>query len=154
MSKLHEIKQRLHMEELEPKAYDAMFAMEKYLSATELTRKLRALIKIRVSQINGCAYCIHMHAADARKMGEAEHRIYSLSAWRESPLYSEEERAAFALADEVTRISEQGVTEKTFQALREYFTDNQIAQLIVTINQINLWNRIAISTKMVYQAEE
>ncbi len=140
--------------QIKPKAYEILYAMEKYLSATELNIQLRELIKIRVSQINGSAYCIQKHTKDARKAGEAGQRIYSPCAWRESPLFSDEERAVFALVDEVTQISDKGVTEQTFPALKKYFSENQIAQLILAINQMNFWNRIAISTKMFHNPNQ
>jgi AhpD family alkylhydroperoxidase len=142
------MKQRINIKQLEPKAYEVLYAMEKYLSTTNLTIQLRELIKIRVSQINKCAYCLDMHTKDARKTGETENRIYALSAWEESPLFTLEEKAAFALAEEITKISKHGVKDETFENIQKYFTDNQIAQMIIVINQINFWNRIAVSTKL------
>jgi AhpD family alkylhydroperoxidase len=142
------MKQRINIKQLEPKAYEGLAATEKYLSTTDLSPLLHELIKIRVSQINKCAYCIEMHTKDARKLGETEQRIYALSAWEESPLFTDAERAVFALAEEVTKISEHGVSDATFQNVQAHYTDNQIAQIIIAINQINFWNRIAISTKM------
>ena len=140
------MKQRINIKQLEPKAYEILYAMEKYLNCTELNQKLRELIKIRVSQINKCAYCLEMHTKEARKAGETEQRIYALSAWQESKLFADEERAVLALTEEITKISKQGVIDITFQTVQKYYTDNQIAQIIIAINQINFWNRIAIST--------
>ena len=142
------MKQRIDIKQLEPKAYDVLFAMEKYLSVTDLSLQLRELIKIRVSQINKCAYCIELHTKDARKAGETESRIYALSAWEESPLFTDAERAVLALADAITRISEHGVSDEIFKNVQTHFSDNQVAQIIIAINQINFWNRIAIPTKM------
>jgi AhpD family alkylhydroperoxidase len=142
------MKQRINIKQLEPQAYEVLYTMEKYLAETDLSLQLRELIKIRVSQINKCAYCIEMHTKDARKAGETEQRIYALSAWEESPLFTDEERVVFALTDEITKIAEYGVKDTTFQNVQNYFTDKQIAQLIIAINQMNFWNRIAISTKM------
>ena len=142
------MKQRINIKQLEPKAYEVLNAMEKYLTETDLSLQLRELIKVRVSQINKCAYCIEMHTKDARKTGETEQRIYALSAWEESPLFTDEERAVLALIEEVTLIAENGVINTTFQNIQNYFTDNQIAQMIIGISQMNFWNRIAISTKM------
>lgn len=139
---------RINIKELEPKAYEVMYAMEKYLSTTDLTLTLRDLIKIRVSQINKCAYCIETHTTDARKAGETEQRIYALSAWEESPLFTDQERAMLVIIEEITKIFEHGVRDTTFQDIQKYFSDNQIAQIIIAINQMNFWNRIAISTKM------
>jgi AhpD family alkylhydroperoxidase len=142
------MKQRISIKQLEPKAYEVLFAMEEYLSTTDLSLQLRELIKIKVSQINKCAFCLEMHTKDARKAGETEQRIYALSAWEESPLFTEEERAVLSLIEEVTKISEHGVNDITFQNIQTYFTDNQVAQIIIAINQMNFWNRIAITTKM------
>lgn len=145
------MQQRINIKELEPQAYKVLFDMEKYLSATDLSFSLRELIKIRASQINKCAFCLEMHTRDAREAGETEQRIYALSAWEESPLFSKEEKAVLAMVEEVTRISEQGVRDITFQNLQQYFSENQIAQIIITINQINFWNRIAVSTRLFHQ---
>ena len=142
------MKQRISIKQVEPKAYEVLYVMEEYLSTTDLSVQLRELIKIRVSQINKCAYCLEKHTKDARKAGETEQRIYALSAWEESPLFTDEERAVFALTDEVTKISEHGVKDTTFQNVQTYFTDNQVAQIIMAINHMNFLNRIAISTKM------
>jgi AhpD family alkylhydroperoxidase len=142
------MKQRINIKQLEPEAYKVMYAMEKYLLTTDLTAQLRELIKIRVSQINKCAYCIEIHTKDARKIGETEQRIYALSAWEESPLFSEEEKAVLALTDSITKIANHGVNDFIFKNVQSYFTENQIAQMIIAINQMNFWNRIAISTKM------
>ena len=142
------MKQRINIKQLEPKAYEILYAMEKYLAETDLSLQLRELIKIRVSQINKCAYCIEIHTKDARKAGETEQRIYALSAWEESPLFTNEERAVLALIEEVTLVAENGVINTTFQNIQNHFTDKQIAQMIIAINQMNFWNRIAISTKM------
>lgn len=142
------MKQRINIKQLEPEAYKVMYAMEKYLLTTDLSAQLRELIKIRVSQINKCAYCIEIHTKDARKIGETEQRIYALSAWEESPLFSEEEKAVLALTDSITKIANHGVNDFIFKNVQSYFTENQIAQMIIAINQMNFWNRIAISTKM------
>ncbi|HLV45772.1 MAG TPA: carboxymuconolactone decarboxylase family protein [Flavobacterium sp.] len=142
------MKQRINIQELEPNAYKAIFGLSKYLDNTSLSKKLRQLIKIRASQINGCAYCIEMHTAEALKIGETQNRIFALSAWWESPLFSEDERALLAVTDEVTNISNKGLTDGTFQKAKEHFSDNEIAQIIIQISEINTWNRIAISTHM------
>lgn len=141
------MKQRINIRQLEPKAFELLLEMEKNLSQTGLPLKLRELIKIRASQINKCARCITLHTTDARKEGETEQRIYALPAWEESPLFTEEERSVLALTDEITRISEQGVRDETFQNAQKYFTENQIAQIILVVCQINVWNRINVSTK-------
>lgn len=144
------MKERINIYKLEPKAYEVLIEMEKYIAATGLDHTLRELIKIRASQINRCAYCLEMHTEDARKAGETEQRIYALSAWEESPHFTDAERAALAITEEVTKLSEHGVRENTFQNMRKYYTDNQIAQIIIVINQINFWNRINVATKQLY----
>lgn len=144
--------ERINIAKLEPKSYDVLIEMEKYIAATGLDHKLKELIKIRASQINKCAYCLEMHTEDARKNGETEQRIYALSAWEESPYFTGPERAALALTEEVTRLHEQGVKEDTFQTMRKYFSDHQIAQIIIVIGQINFWNRINVSTKQLFHA--
>lgn len=141
---------RLNLQTLEPGAFQAMLGVEKYLSGISLDKLLIDLIKIRASQLNGCAYCIQMHTEDARSLGETEQRLYALSAWKESPLFSEQERAVLALTDEVTQISNQAVTEQTYQNCQQYLSAHEIAQCIMQITQINSWNRIALATKMVF----
>ena len=153
MRNLYAIKQRINIRELEPKAYEILYAMEKYLSTTDLSSHLRELIKIRVSQINGCAFCIQLHTKEALENGEETQRIFSLTTWHESPLFSIEERSVLELADEVTNIADKGVSEQTFQKVKKYFTQHQVAQMIIAINQINFWNRIAISTKMFHKTD-
>ncbi|MEN0056536.1 MAG: carboxymuconolactone decarboxylase family protein [Mucilaginibacter sp.] len=136
---------RLVISEIEPKAYEVMFEFEKYLAKTNLEPSLKELIKIRVSQINGCAFCINIHTKDARKMGETEQRIYALNAWRETPYFSETERAVLALAEEITFISK-GVSDETYQNVASLFDLQTLAQTIMAIIAINAWNRIAITT--------
>src|SRR5688572_1367650 len=108
------MKTRFNMQQVEPKAYTTMFALEGYVANTSLHPTYRELIKIRASQINHCAYCIEMHTATARKHGETESRIYALSAWRESPLFTDEERALLALTEEVTLIADKGLSDNTY----------------------------------------
>jgi AhpD family alkylhydroperoxidase len=147
------MQQRLNIKLLEPEAYKAMYVMEQYLRTTNISLTLIELVKIRASQINGCAYCIQMHTKEARNGGETEQRIYALSAWWESPLFTEQEKAALAMTDEITKISKKGLTEDTFQKVKEHFDENTIAQLIILINAINSWNRIAVATHMFHPSE-
>jgi AhpD family alkylhydroperoxidase len=128
-----------------------MAALQAYGNQTQVSALHREMIKIRASQVNGCAYCIQSHTADARKLGESEQRIYALSAWWESPLFSEEERAILALTDEVSLIADDGVTDETYKAAVTFFGEKVTAQLIMLIITINAWNRIAISTHMVHK---
>src|SRR5687767_9621166 len=108
------MKTRFNIEKVEAGAYAAMYALEGYVRKTALQKTFKELIKIRASQLNSCAYCIEMHTADARKHGETESRIYALSAWRESPLFSDEERALLRLTEEVTLIAANGLTDQTY----------------------------------------
>nr|WP_253286650.1 carboxymuconolactone decarboxylase family protein [Virgibacillus sp. MSJ-26] len=122
-----------------------MKSLEKYTKQSNIDRKLRELMKIRASQINGCAHCLNMHTSDARKMGETEQRIYCLNAFRECNFYSEKEKAALALTEHVTDISVKGVPEDLYKNVRNFFDEKDYVDLIVIINQINTWNRLAIS---------
>ena len=145
------MEQRLNIKQLEPNAYKAILEISKYLETTSLSITIKNLIKIRASQINSCAYCIEMHTTEALKNGEKQNRIFALSAWKESPLFSEQEKALLAATDEITQISKNGLTEGSFQKLKSYFNDNEIAQIIIQIGEINIWNRIAVSTQMFHQ---
>ncbi|KAA2243377.1 carboxymuconolactone decarboxylase family protein [Chitinophaga agrisoli] len=136
---------RVVIREKEPKAYEIMFEFEKYLSKTNLAPSLKELIKIRVSQINGCAFCIDLHTKDARKMGETEQRIFALSAWRETPFFNETERAVLALAEEITFIHK-GVSDETYQQAARLMDEQTLSQAIMAIIAINAWNRIGITT--------
>ncbi len=131
-----------------PEALQTMLKLENFVNESGLDKKLIELIKIRASQINGCAFCMDMHTQDARKLGETEQRIYLLSLWRESAVYTEAERAVLALTEAVTVITANGVSEELYQQVREHFDENQYVALIMAINTINSWNRIAISTGM------
>jgi AhpD family alkylhydroperoxidase len=150
-SRFEMIKERFSIKAIEPDAYKAMNAMQSYVNESSIHALHRELIKIRASQINGCAYCIQLHTADARKMGESEQRIYALSAWWESPLFTEEEKVILALTEEVTCIAEGGVSDETYHETLRFFTEKQIAELIMQIITINAWNRIAVSMHMVHK---
>lgn len=142
---------RINIHGIEPKAYEAMLGLEKYLAASVLDKKLIELIKIRASQINACAYCIDMHTKDALKYGESPRRIFAVSAWWESPLFNEKERVALKMTEEITLIANNGLTSETYQKAKANFSDNEIAQIIMQIVTINSWNRIAVSTHMVHE---
>ncbi|MBB6112678.1 alkylhydroperoxidase AhpD family core domain-containing protein [Mucilaginibacter lappiensis] len=141
------MKPRIVIPKLEPEAYKAMLGFDHYLNSTGLTKTHKELIKIRASQINGCAYCIDMHTKDARKAGETEQRIYALNAWRETPFFTEEERAILALTEEVTLIQNH-VSDKTYEAAASILDEHYLAQVIIAIIAINAWNRIGIATGM------
>ncbi|MGM0922817.1 MAG: carboxymuconolactone decarboxylase family protein [Bacillota bacterium] len=137
--------QRVSYYEIAPDGMKIMMDMEKYTKTTAIERKLRELIKIRASQINGCAYCLNMHAADARKMGETEQRIYCVSAWKECEFYTEAEKAALELTEYVTLIPTKRVPDELYQRVREHYDEKQYVDLVLIINQINSWNRISIA---------
>ena len=128
-----------------PEAVRAFYGLEKYLSGCGLERSLIELIKIRCSQINGCAYCLDMHTKDARAAGETEQRIYTLSAWYETPFFSDREQAALAWVERVTRIADGAPSDALYQKTREQFSEKEIADLTWAAVAINGWNRIALS---------
>src|SRR5690349_1926797 len=129
-------------------AYHAMLGIEHYLQQSGLDESLQNLIKLRVSQINGCAYCIDMHWKDLRAAGESEQRLYGLDAWEESPYYGERERAALAWTEAVTRVGEDHVPDSVFAAVRPVFSDKELADLTIAVGLINMWNRLAISFRV------
>jgi AhpD family alkylhydroperoxidase len=127
----------------------AMLGLEKYLRTCGLPQALLDLIKLRVSQINGCAYCIDMHSKDLRAAGETEQRLYLLDAWREAPFYSERERAALDWAEAVTRVTEGHVPDEVFEQARSQFSEEELANLTLAVVAINGWNRISIAFRAV-----
>lgn len=149
------MQQRVNYVKTNPEAFGLMRKFEDYAKTTGFDRKIIELIKIRVSQLNGCAFCLDMHTKDARHIGETEQRIYLLNAWREAPFYSEQERAVLELTEAVTQISTGGVSDALYQEIRQHFDEKQYVDLIILINTINCWNRLAISVNAVpgdYQA--
>lgn len=138
----------MNMAELQPNAYTALISLEKALHNISLSPIEKELIKIRASQINGCAFCLNMHTRDARKIGETEKRIYLLNAWKETSLFSERERIILAFTEEVTLISQGGLSDKTYDAGLKLFSKQQISEIIMCIVAINAWNRIAIATHL------
>ena len=142
------MEQRIDNFEAAQEAIEIMMEMEKYTKATGIDRKLRELIKIRASQINGCAYCLNMHTADARKMGETEQRIYCISAWQECEFYTEAEKVALELTEHLTLIPTKRVPDELYQRVREHYDEKQYIDLVLIVNQINSWNRISISMGM------
>ncbi|WP_442484165.1 carboxymuconolactone decarboxylase family protein [Aeoliella sp. SH292] len=126
-------------------AYRAMLGVEKHLAKCTIERTLRELIKLHVSQINGCAFCIDMHWKDARAYGEDEQRLYSLPAWRECPYYTERERAGLLMAETLTKVAHMPVPEEVHEQVREHFNEEEMNDLAWTIASINAWNRISIA---------
>jgi len=136
---------RLNYMRVAPDAFRAMRGLEEYLHRCGLEERLLHLIKLRASQINGCAYCLDMHWKDLRAIGETEQRMYSLDAWEESPYYSDRERAALAWTEAVTRVSEGQVPDEVYQRVRKHFSEKELADLTVAVATINAWNRLSIA---------
>ncbi|KFC74320.1 Alkylhydroperoxidase like protein, AhpD family [Bosea sp. LC85] len=134
--------QRLNVFQVAPAALNAVLGMQNYVEECGLEHSLLELVKMRASQINSCAYCLHMHSADARKAGETEARLYLLSAWHESELYTPRERAALRWTEVLTRLSEASPSDEAFAELREHFSEAEAVNLSVAIGAINTWNRI------------
>ncbi len=130
-------------------AQKALFALEKYIATCGLDHKLIHLIKMRASQINGCAFCIDMHSKDARAIGETEQRLYELNAWRETPFYTDSERAALEWTESLTLVSETHVPDEVYENVRKHFSEKEIVDLSLIVGMINLWNRLAISVRAV-----
>lgn len=133
-----------------PDGYKAMVNLETYVKNCGLEYGLLHLVKMRVSQINGCAFCLDMHSKDARKAGESEARLYLLNAWRESPLYSDRERAALGWAEALTLVAETAAPDADYAALKQQFTEKEIVDLSLAIGAINVWNRLAIGFRLVH----
>ncbi len=143
------MKQRLDYSQIAPEALKGMLELEKYVSNSGLEKTLYELVKIRASQINGCAYCLDMHTKDARKAGETEQRLFTLSAWRETPFYSERERAALEWTEALTLISENNVSDSLFNSVSKHFDQEELVALTMAIVAINGWNRLAIGFRTV-----
>ncbi|HEY2878402.1 carboxymuconolactone decarboxylase family protein [Nocardioides sp.] len=138
--------QRLSIQKVDPSAYEAVRGLEQYVRAGDLEPGLLELVRIRASQLNGCAYCLDMHNRDARAAGESQRRLDVLSAWREVPdLFSEREVAALALTEAVTRMSEEGVSDRLWEDVARHYDEKQVVRLLVAIATINVWNRLAVS---------
>lgn len=127
-----------------PDALRAVFGLEKFVQESGISRRLMHLIKLRASQLNGCAYCVDMHVKEARRDGESEQRLHLLSVWRESPLFTDEERAVLAWTEALTNLSQTHAPDADFEPLRRFFTDEEITKLTVIIATINVWNRLAV----------
>ena len=130
-----------------PDAYKAMSGLEGYLKKSGLDHKLLHMVKLRASQMNGCAYCIDMHWKDARALGETEQRLYGLDAWQESPYYTDRERAALAWTEAVTNLHDGHVSDAVYDQVRSHFSEKELADLTWLIAAINAWNRVAIATR-------
>jgi len=142
--------ERLMPSKVAPEGYAALREIESYIRRSGLPPSLIELVKMRASQINGCAFCLDMHSKDARKHGESEQRLYLLNGWRESPLYSPAERAALAWTEALTLVSETHAPDADYAPLREHFSEKEIVDLTILIGMINLWNRLAIGMRYVH----
>ena len=139
------MEERIRYTKVAPLAYHALLGLEKYLRECGLEQRLLHLIKLRASQINGCAYCLDMHWKDLRAIGETEQRLCSLDAWQECPYYSNRERAALAWTEAVTRVSETHVPDEVYDQVKQHFSERELADLTVAVATINAWNRLAIA---------
>jgi AhpD family alkylhydroperoxidase len=142
------MKVRLDYGTVAPGVYDAMGALDQYLQACGLERTLLALVQLRVSQINGCAYCLDMHWKDLRAAGEPEQRLYSLNAWPECPYYSGRERAALAWAEAVTLVTDGHVPDAVHDEARTQFGEKELSDLTLAVATINAWNRLSIGARL------
>ena len=140
---------RIEYRKYAPEALKALLGLEKYISECGLDHGLIHLMKMRASQINGCAYCLDMHSIDARAQGETEQRLYALDAWRETPFFSDRERAALEWTEAITLVSETHVPDAVFEQVKKYFSEKEIIDLTIVATTINMWNRLAISTRAV-----
>jgi AhpD family alkylhydroperoxidase len=135
---------RINYYGVNPRALEGMMTLEAHFKDTTIEPLLRDLIKMRVSQINGCAFCLHMHSKDARAQGEREERLHLLAAWRESSLYTPRERAALRWAESLTNIAQTGAPDGDYEGLKDHFSETEIVDLTLLITTINAWNRIAV----------
>lgn len=130
-------------------AFSGLGALERHVKKSSLEHSLVELVKMRASQINGCAYCLDMHSKDARAAGETEQRLYALNAWRETPFYTDRERAALAWTESLTRIAETHAPDEVYEEVSRHFNEEEMVALTVAVTSINSWNRIAIGFRSV-----
>lgn len=142
---------RITIKDIQPESFKAMLGMENYIRNSGLSETLCELIKVRASQINGCAYCMDMHTQEALKNGETNRRLFAVATWKESPLFTEEERAALQMTDEITLISKDGVSDETYHKVLELHGEEGLAQIIMQVIIINSWNRIAVATHQIFE---
>ena len=139
------MKPRIHYGKCAPGVYEAMGGLDRYLEACGLDETLLRLVRLRASQINGCAYCIDMHWKDLRALGESEQRLYGLDAWEESPYYTDRERAALAWTEAVTDLGRSGVPDDVYEEARAHFSEGELVDLTMAVIAINGWNRLSVS---------
>lgn len=143
------MQKRFNIKEVAPNALKAMVGLEIYTSQSSISKTNKELIKIRASQINGCAYCINIHTQDAIKNGETNQRIFLLNAWREAQdIFTEEEKIVLEITEEITLIHQNGLSDETYSNALQFFSEAQIADIITAVITINLWNRVVLSTHL------
>lgn len=140
---------RLDYHEVAPDGFSAMLGLERYVRGSGLPHALLELVKVRASQINGCAYCLDMHTKDARAAAETEQRLYAVAAWHEAPFFTERERAALAWTEAVTRVGESRVPDELYEEVRRHFDERELVDLTLAVVVINGWNRLAVSFRAV-----
>ena len=140
---------RIAYNQYSPNALHAMYALEKHLKSSTIEEKLLQLVKLRASQINGCAYCIDMHSLDARALGDTEQRLYALNAWRETAFFTPRERSALEWTEALTLISQNHAPDALYDAVRKEFSENELVDLTYAMATINAWNRLAIAMRVV-----
>jgi AhpD family alkylhydroperoxidase len=138
---------RIDTAKVSPKALQAVYQLENYVQGT-VRKELLELIKLRASMVNGCAFCVDMHSRDALAAGESAQRLFAVAAWHDAPFFDEAERAALALTDAVTRLGDDGVPDDVWDTAAKHYSEEELANLLVAIATINVWNRLAISTRM------
>ena len=143
------MKARIDITRVNPGVIQSMLGLERQVAQARLDRKLLDLVRMRASQINGCAYCLDMHSKDARAKGETEQRLYGLDAWRETPYYSARERAALEWTEALTLVSESRVPDDVYERVREQFSEDELVHLSLAIVAINGWNRLNIAARTV-----
>lgn len=141
------MKTRIKWTEVDPAAYQAMSALQAYVNNSSLDKKLVYLVEVRASQINGCAFCLDMHAFHAREIGETEQRLYTVAGWREAPFFSDRERAALALTESVTLLAGTHVPDDVYEEAARHFSEKEIVELLILIVTINGWNRLVVSSR-------
>ena len=139
---------RIHYAKHAPGVYDAMDALDTYLNASPVDQRLLHLIRLRASQVNGCAYCIDMHWKDLKALGDTDQRLYGLDAWRESPYYTDKERAALAWTESVTFIAQGQAPDGPFEELKKQFNEREVGDITLAVATINAWNRLSIAARL------
>jgi len=142
------MEQRVNIQHAQPEAWKALYGLSTVVSKSSLSPIQKHMIKVRASQINSCAFCIDMHTKEALRSGETQQRLFLLSAWKETSLFTDEEKAILALTEEVTLIHQGGVSGHTYKQAEKFFSAEKIGEIIMSVILINAWNRIAVSTQL------